>query len=60
MYSQSFSEDGGKTWSPGKMMANGLRGVNGTARPRLLRLPAGPIILAGGRYTKDSDRWTTS
>ena len=50
----------GKTWSRGKMMANGLQGVNGTARPRLLRLPSGPIVLSGGRYTKDSTRWTSS
>ena len=41
-------------------MANGLEGVNGTARPRLLRLPSGPILLAGGRYTKDPSRWTSS
>ena len=59
-YSQSFSENQGRTWSHGKMMANGLEGVNGTARPRLLRLPSGPILLAGGRYTKDPSRWTSS
>lgn len=59
-YSQTFSEDEGRSWSHGKMMANGLQGVNGTARPRLLRLPSGPILLAGGRYTKDSSRWTPS
>lgn len=59
-YSQTFSEDDGRSWSPGKMMANGLTGVNGTARPRLLRLKSGPVLLAGGRYTKDPARWTTS
>lgn len=42
------------------MMADGLKGVNGSARPRLLRLPGGPVLLAGGRYTKDSARWTNA
>ena len=30
------------------------------AAPRLLRLRSGPILLAGGRYTKDSARWTNA
>ena len=56
-YSQSYSTDGGRRWSE----PSPIKGT-GCARPRLLRLTSGPLLLSGGRlcvcllYTSPSPR----
>jgi hypothetical protein len=44
-YAKSTSTDGGRTWSNVTVLPSGI----GSARPRLLRLPSGQLILSGGR-----------
>eukprot|EP00928_Gymnodinium_smaydae_P055478 TRINITY_DN39001_c0_g1_i1.p1 TRINITY_DN39001_c0_g1~~TRINITY_DN39001_c0_g1_i1.p1 ORF type:complete len:413 (+),score=45.40 TRINITY_DN39001_c0_g1_i1:40-1239(+) len=56
-YAKATSTDGGRTWSQVTMLPKGV----GSARPRLLRLPNGQLVLAGGRQgpkSRDIVLWT--
>ena len=48
-YVQTVSTDGGATWSPAVPMRDTSGGLIGCARPRLLGLTGGGVVLSGGR-----------
>lgn len=56
-YAKVTSSDGGRTWTNATLLPEGV----GSARPRLLRLSDGQLVLTGGRPSptnRDTTLWT--
>lgn len=51
-YTKVVSKDGGQTWSKATSMTDTRGQMMGCARPRLLGLTGGGVVLSGGRLNK--------
>lgn len=56
-YARSVSVDGGRTWSAAVALVDELGHNIGCARPRLLTMPSGAVLLSGGRLHRGN--WDT-